>query len=270
MQWFENPAQYVNDTPLPAQMMPYNPALVRVYAEGRTEPGWGAEKFSDNHAKGVFGPARALRFYEKFGQPFAIIMRAMPLICVDIDGKNGGVETAQVLQLPPSLAETSKSGNGFHVYYYVPGMQWIDHRGYEEFPDMIGLVPGVDIKGTGVVYHHNTQLWNTLDVAPLPGALAELLGRARDIKRYTRAAAGGMAALDEDEKVIIWDGLLAQLASPKVGVEGKRNNRLYAIGSQMFASGVPNWDLKLFDRGLEVGSTPEKMTALIKNIEKYA
>ena len=166
--WFEE-EWYTDDSPLPEELIrtANDLSLVRVFSSGETQPGWGAESFVENFNAGAFRPERALRFYERYSEPFGIVMRSVDLICVDIDGKNGGLETAHILDLPETLAEKSKSGNGYHLFYKVYGM-WDEKYAYNEFPDVIKLIPGVDIKGTGIVYHYPQQRWNSRLIAPLP------------------------------------------------------------------------------------------------------
>ena len=61
--------------------------------------------------------------------------------------------------LPPTLAETSKSGDGYHLFYLVDE-EWDDEKGYGLLGDRIGIEQGVDIRATGCVYHHPQQRWN--------------------------------------------------------------------------------------------------------------
>jgi hypothetical protein len=269
MLWFEDNEQYKLDLPSPAQFGFEHLSLVKVYPNGKTQPGWGAKDFVANMEKGLFEPRKAIRFYEKYQQPFAFVMRSVPLICVDIDGKNGGMQIANALGLnQPTLAERSRSLNGYHLFYRMPYTSWTAGRGYDEFDDIIGLLPGIDIKGTGLVFHYPNQRWNEEDIQLLPPSLAELIGRARDVRRAARITKLGTQDLDEDELVIVHDQLRDEL-NKKVDI-GNRNNRLYAIGAQMFVTQYPSWDLALYDRGVELGLTLEEVTELIKNIEQYA
>lgn len=266
-QWFEDNTQYTIPE-LPAQIGKYPKlSLVRVYQSGKTQPGWGAKDFVENQKKNAFDSDVALNAFHKYSQPFGIVMRALPFICVDIDGKNGGVETARAMNLPRTLAERSKSGNGYHLFYRLPYTNWSDLRGFDEFPDIIGLVPGVDIKGTGIVFHYPNQLWNVLDIELLPPSLAVLIGQVREIKRYARLTREGALNLDEDELVILHDQLREELhARMEVG---HRNQKLYALGARMFSSRYPSWDIEVFNRGLELGLEISEVSELIKNIETY-
>src|SRR5690349_21418285 len=103
-QWFEKNDQYDQKIALPGQIQSYpRLSLIRLFSSGKTQPGWSAKKFVRNEEEGAFDPKRALKFYEKYNMPFAIVMRSVPLICVDIDGKNDGIKTARALGLPPTL-----------------------------------------------------------------------------------------------------------------------------------------------------------------------
>src|SRR5690606_23509761 len=101
------------------------------YEGGQTQRGWGLYRrrderdpadtgdkrepeFMPRYLRGEFLPRRALYAYEKGTSAFAIVMRSVSLVCIDIDGKHGGLEDASELgALPLTLAETSKSGTGF-------------------------------------------------------------------------------------------------------------------------------------------------------------
>ena len=273
MQWFEagNPnwgeEVYDIDEALPRQLTYDKLSLVRVNQNGSTQPGWGAREFMDSYAANRFDPQRSARFYEKYQQPFAYVMRSLPMVCVDIDGKNGGIQTAQVLDLPPTFAESSRSGNGYHLFYSIPYTRWHETLGYNEFPDVVGLIPGVDIKGTGLVFHYPSQRWNNRDVAKIPPSLAELIGRARDVRFESRITREGTGALDDEELLLLQDQLLNKLEG-KFPV-GERNNRLYKIGAQLAAAQVPDWEQHLYRRGAEIGLFPEEIDQLVKNITNY-
>src|SRR6188768_2327649 len=243
-QWFEENDQYQMVSSVPQQFNYDKLSLVKVYPSGKTQPGWGAKDFVVNQERGLFNPDKALEFYDRSGQAFAFVMRSIPLLCVDIDGKNGGIRTAEVLGLSQrTLAERSRSLNGYHLFYRVPYTNWNPVRGFDEFDDIIGLVPGVDIKGTGLVFHYPNQRWNTEDIQLLPPSLGELIGKVRAIRRATRITRLAAQDLDEDELVMLHDQLTDEL-NKKVDV-GSRNNRLYAVGAQMCVAGYPSWDLAL-------------------------
>jgi len=265
--WFEDRSQYTESTPIPKQIDYDKLSLIRVFESGKTQPGWGAQEFMQNYLNNAFDPQHAIRYFEKYHQPFAIVMRSVPLVCIDIDGKNGGIQTAKSLDLPPTLAETSKSGNGFHLFYRVPYSNWGSY-GFSEYPDIIGLLPGIDVKGTGVVFHYPTQQWNTLDVGMLPPTLMEHIGTVRDVRRAARVTATGVQDMSEDDLVVLWADLLKDLGK-KIEV-GNRNERLYALGARLFASGYQDWARKVFDRGIELGLSPEELNGVLENIEKYS
>ena len=270
-QWFENRSQYFDDSPLPEWLNTRysNLSLVRVYPEiEKVQPGWGAKEFVYNQSIGAFRPKRALNFYEKKRQPFAIVMRSVPYLCVDIDGKNGGIETCQVLNLTWTASEISKSGNGFHLFYSVPGAKWDKLKGYAEFPDLNGMIPGVDIRGTGLVYHYPGQLWNDVPPAPIPRTLEKLMEKVSVTRYQSRITRQGAMALDDDEKLILHDELREALAQRMP--QGTRNSRMYAIGAKMFAAGYPAWDIALYERGQEIGLEPQEILHIIKNIEMYS
>ena len=51
---------------------------------------------------------------------------------------------------------------------------------------------------------------------------------------------------------------------------GKRNNTLFAIGSEMKTAGVPDWDIRIGARAEELGLDADEVTKLVSNIETYA
>ena len=272
MQWFEDKTQYTEDTPVPLEITEkYGDRLdlARVYPNGKTQPGWNVKEYMENHDKGAFRPRRALRFFNKYNMPFGMLMRSVPLLGVDIDGKNGGIETSNALRLPRTLAETSKSGDGFHCVYSIPFTQWHELRGYDELPDLIGLIPGVDIKGTGLLFHYPGQMWNTRPIVPLPEKLFGLISGARDARRLRRLSRPTSAeTIDPDDLVIIHDQLKTELAG-RYAIGG-RNQKLFAIGAQMRTAGYPDWEQALYDRGEQIGLDLDEVTSIIQNIEAYA
>ena len=268
MVWYEDIQQY-EYAKLPDEIAKYPKlAVVKVYPSGKTQPGWGAKEFVENNERGLFDPQTNIAFAERNSFAYAIVMRSLPMVCVDIDGKNDGVRTARLLQLPRTLAERSKSGNGFHLFYRLPYATKTGDRGFAEIPDIVGLIPGVDIKGTGLVFHYPHQRWNNHPVLTIPPSLHDLLSNARDIKRTARVSRVGAANLDPDELVIVHDELKAKLM--KSIPHGTRNRKLYAIGAEMMTVNYPHWDIVLFERGLELGLEADEITEIINNIEKYA
>lgn len=247
---------------------PKGPALVRSWPNGKTDPGWGGDTFMEYYNRGDFNARRVLYGYERDKWAFALIMRSVSLIAVDIDGKNGGFEHAKKLMLPPTLAETSKSGNGYHLFYEVDDT-WDEAKGFGLLGDRIGFEQGVDVRGTGCVYHHKQQLWNDRPVAPLPKHLYEqLTNREQKIAATHARISSVLAASDDMEVLMLHDEILGRLAKP-IPV-GKRNNTLFAIGSEMRAAQVPEWDTKLYDRATELGLSGDETQKLIDNISKYA
>jgi len=247
---------------------PQGLALVRAWPDGRTDAGWGDEAFMAKYQADGFNARSVLYGYRKGKWAFAIIMRSLRLVAVDIDGKNGGLEHVKKLgALPPTLAETSKSGNGYHLFYEVDE-EWDEAHGFGSIRDRIGIEQGVDIRSTGCVYHHDTQRWNRRSVAPLPDYLKHLL-LAKQQERAHRAAtiATVLDSDDETEILLMHDALLTDLAKPIPA--GKRNNTLFAIGQQMKTAQVPDWETKLADRANEVGLAADEIDKLVTNVTRY-
>jgi hypothetical protein len=247
---------------------PQGVALVRAWPDGRTDPGWGEEQFMAKYQADGFNPRPVLYGYNKGKWAFAIIMRSVRLVCVDIDGKNGGLEHAKKLgALPPTLAETSKSGNGYHLFYLLEE-EWDDQLGFATLHDRIGIEQGVDIRATGCVYHHDTQRWNDRAPALLPDYLRTLLVTKQQ-QRASRAASvvAVLDSQDEMEILLMHDALLSDLAKPIPA--GKRNNTLFAIGQQLKLAQVPDWEKHIEDRATQVGLSTDEIDKLVGNIQKY-
>lgn len=276
--WWRNDEGYVHDSALPNHFVdaagPHGVALVRVYGE-RTQPGWGLngprgeEGFMPRYTKGEFLPRKSLHSYEKNADPFAIVMRSVRLIAVDIDGKNGGYDGGMKLgNLPVSLAETSKSGTGYHLFYATPDDLWDETLGFAQFSDRIGIEQGVDIRAVGCIFHHSTQRWNDAAPAPLPDYLAEML-RARDqrqlaaTERIVKIREGG----DIMEVLMLKDELITDLQKPIPA--GKRNTTLFAIGQKLREADVDGWDVLIKDRGIQVGLPDAEVDKIIENINRY-
>ena len=234
----------------------------------KTGPGWGREEFMGRYLKREFSPRRILFGYNKRQWNYAWIMRGSRLLCIDIDGKNGGLEYASQLGfLPPTAAETSKSGNGYHLFYLTDDT-WDDNDGFGRYRDHIGIVTGVDIRGAGCVYHYPTQRWNHRLPAALPTALAtKLLARSQERERQA-SNIKKVLALDPEEILLMQDAIITELTKPIPA--GKRNNTLFALGVKMRDAEIEDWDERLLDRGTELGLDDEELVKLIKNIEKYA
>lgn len=255
---------------------PNGVALVRAYDSGLTDPGWGltppkgsSEGFMPRYSRNDFAERRILYGYEKGKWNFAIVMRSLRLICVDIDGKNGGLEHASKLGLlPPTLAETSRSGDGFHLFYLVDD-EWHPEKGFGSLGDRIGIEQGVDIRATGCVYHYPQQRWNGRLLARLPKHMYELL-RNREQKIEARSAQirAIMEGDDELSQLMLQDELTSELNKPIPA--GKRNQTLFAIGCQLYTAAVPNWQSLIEDRATQLGLDGPEIEKLLRNIETYS
>ena len=62
--------------------------------------------------------------------------------------------------------------------------------------------------------------------------------------------------------------LKARLSNPIPA--GKRNNTLFAIGSDMKEAGIVDWDILVGARAEAVGLDPDEVVKLIGNIDRYA
>jgi hypothetical protein len=256
------------------QSGPNGVALVKAWPDGRTDHGWGLQGsegrdgFIPKYGRDEFNSRRVLYGYHKGRWAFAIIMRSVRMVCIDIDGKNGGLEHAKRLgMLPPTLAETSKSGNGFHLFYTVAD-DWKPDKGFAKLGDRIGIEQGVDIRATGCVYHHAQQRWNGRLLAPLPDHLYQVLhAREQKVAATTQRIAAVLDSGDELEIMMMQSELISELKKPIP--QGKRNNTLFAIGTQMKEAGVPLWQEPLSDRANELGLDGDEIAKLVSNIEKY-
>jgi len=281
MSWFENPEQFTDKTAIAPEIYDYagprGVALLDVYSQGRTTGGWGmvpgnSGTFMPNYEARKFDPRRRLIAFDAKDQPFAIVMRSLALVMVDIDrhlddGGADGFESAKELNLPVTLAETSKSGEGRHLFYSAPG-GWSPTEGYAPWEDAIGIVPGVDVRVVGCCYHYPTQRWNNELIAPLPQSVIDLL-EARKTRKTTQLnmLAATAAAPDTEEALIMQDALLQELAKPIPA--GKRNTSLFAIGVKLKLADVPKWDEKVLDRANEIGLDISEAEKIVGNIERY-
>ena len=268
--WRED--DYILDEATPEALLdeagPQGVAVVKAYPDGRTSAGWGEKDFMGNYNSKKFHPRRVMPGYVNGAWAFAFIMRSMRVVCLDIDGKNGGFDGARQLgMLPYTLAETSKSGNGYHLFFSVDD-DWDDQLGYASLADRIGIAPGVDFRGTGCVYHYDTQRWNQRPLAPLPQHLKEVLvarkqKQAEGLAKIVSTLAGG----DEEEILMMHDQLLADLDRPIE--DGKRNNTLFAIGTRMKLAELEGWELHIAMRANELGIEDDELEKLLNNVKTY-
>lgn len=273
--WWTQTSSYTESSLLPPIEIdhwagPLGTAYVQVYDDGSTAPGWGGKTFIDKYRKRGFHSRRAQAVYDRHDTPFALVMRSVSMICLDIDGKNGGIESATALNLPPTMAETSKSGNGYHLFYLVDDT-WNPTFGFERLRDRIGWRTGIDIRSVGCVYHYPSQRWNTLRPAPLPESLLMDLEQARDDIEARAAQINTLrASTDPDdhmEFLMLQTTIQSKLTAPIPA--GKRNNTLFAIGAEMKLAQITDWQTQVYDRAVEVGLADDEAEKLIKNIDRY-
>ncbi len=247
---------------------PEGPALVQYFPDtGKTGPGWGREQFMDSYRRQQFSPRRVLAGYDRGSHAFAFVMRASKLVCVDIDGKNGGLEYASQLGfLPPTIAEVSKSGTGYHLFYLVED-EWDPQDGFARYRDAIGVVPGVDIRGTGCVYHKHTQRWNGRSAAMLPEFLSTMLLERQNRRDRDSVHIKKTLELDIEEIIIMHAELLTELNKPIPA--GKRNSSLFAIGTKLKLAEVPDWEDEILRRAGEVGLDDDEAQKIVSNITAY-
>ena len=253
---------------------PKGVALVRAWPSGITDKGWGLQGrdgedgFMPRYTRGEFNHRRVVFGYNRGKWNFAFVMRSVRLVCIDIDGKNGGLEHAKKLgMLPLTMAETSKSGDGYHLFYTYEE-EWHPDKGYGGLSDRIGIEQGVDVRATGCVYHYPTQRWNRREPVPLPKHLTELLlHREQKITAETERITKVLDAGDDMEVLMMQDQLIDELNKPIP--TGKRNNTLFAIGTKMKQAQVPDWEEKVADRAQQVGLDIDEINKLTDNITRY-
>ncbi len=268
--------QYVIDQAVPEQFTelagPGGIALVRAWSNGKTDPGWGMSStpnFMENYTANKFRLRQVVFGYERGKWAFAFVMRSMKLVCLDIDGKNGGLLHAGKLgMLPKTLAETSKSGDGYHLFYATSADVWDDKLGFAQFSDRIGLEQGVDLRSVGCVYHYPQQRWNKQPIAELPQHLADRLSiRAQQTSATTDEIIKLLNAEDPLEVALMQNKMIEDLNKPIPA--GRRNTTLFAIGSQMCLAKVPFWDELVRRRAVSVGLDADEADKLVDNIIKY-
>lgn len=278
MSWWETDT-YKVDAIVPKEFLkaagPSGVACVRAYDDGKTAPGWGMKPdkngftFMDNYQAGRFDPQIAKIGMLSGRWSFAFVMRSMSLVCIDIDGKNGGMENVGKLGLlPETLAETSRSGNGYHLFYKVSDDVWNDKLGFAMFNDRIGIVPGVDVRALGCVYHVKQQRWNDRPIAELPPTLkASLQAKQAQVDDDVKVITALLDSGDRDEILVMQHTLVQDLKKPIP--QGRRNTTLFAIGTQMKIADVKDWDELLYLRGRQVGLDKREADKIVENVKKY-
>ena len=253
--------------------------LVRAWKDGTTDPGWGlwrqdegaeSQGFMWKYKHAVFRTSPIVHGYSNGRWNFAFVMRSVRLVCIDIDGKNGGLEHAK--QARDAAAHAGRDQQERRrlppVLRHVRGRRGIHVKGYAQFADRIGLEQGVDLRATGCVYHHPQQRWNGREIVELPAHLKTRL-------TAPHAAGRGAHVLDrEDDRGtgsggdrIMHDALMDDLKKPIPA--GRRNNTLFAIGDQMKMAQVPDWESQVYDRAIQLGLDDEEASKLVLNIRKY-
>ena len=255
---------------------PNGVALLRAYQSGMTQKGWGlqppkgeSDAFMPRYTRGEFLPRRALFGYDKGETGFAFVMRSMKVLVIDIDGKNGGLEHATELgNLPLTLSETSKGGNGYHLFYETDEVWDEAELGYAGFPDQIGIVQGVDIRAVGCVYHWQQQRWNNRPIAKLPTWLADrMLERQKQRLAAAAKITNAVASQDPEELMLMQSDLEDELKKPIAA--GKRNTSLFAIGNKMKVAGITHWEGLIRARAADIGLEQDEIEKLIRNITRY-
>lgn len=273
MHWFQS-EKYLDDSIIPdwlgqATYGPNGIATVKVYDDGRTSKGWGAEQFMENY--------RANRFNEQIAKigaltgrwNFAFVMRSMSAVCIDIDGKNNGFENVGKLgMLLPTLAETSKSGNGYHLFYATPWDWWDSDKGFAGLRDRVGLYPGIDIRAVGCVYHYPGQQWNDRPLADLPDYLwTKWTSQEETALAEAEVIRNVLANGDDDEVLVMQDALATDLAKPIPA--GRRNTTLFAIAAKMKAAHYPDWEELIYKRAKALGLDSDEASKIVGNVTKY-
>ena len=272
-QWWWKNDTFNNTDIIPEQMHdfagPKGIATLRVFNNGATQSGWSREKFMKNYLADKFNHKKTDNYFRYAKLPFAFLMRSMSLICIDIDAKNGGLEHAHKFlgNAGRTLAETSKSGDGLHLFYSVPD-EWDAFLGFSRFPDFIGIEQGVDIRSIGCVYHYPSQRWNDAPIRTLPKYLREKLERyAAKRETHSQEHVSRVNHATADELLLIVNQLEDELK--KDIPEGRRNSTLFAIGLKMRDAQMENWRELVARRALEVGLPKDEIVRLTNNIGTY-
>jgi len=249
---------------------PLGLAYTQVNPDGSTAPGWGGAQFMGKYRKRGFDVRRALAVHEKKGTPFALVMRSTKMVCLDIDGKNGGIDSAAMLNLPETLAETSKSGNGYHLFYMVDDT-WSPSFGFERLRDRIGWRTGIDVRAVGCVYHYSSQQWNTKAPVPMPEhILIDLETQSQAVTEKREHLLALSTSTDPDDQLefmMLQTTIESRLSEPIPS--GKRNNTLFAIGAEMKAAQILGWEQQVYDRATQLGLDDAEAEKLVGNIRKY-
>ena len=262
-QWFLD-EDYVNVMPnvlFNQYAGPDGVATIGIYASGKSQPGWGEVDFMRNYTLGKF------HAFDNGKTEYAYVMRSLSMLVVDIDGKNDGEEYAKLLNLPPTLAETSKSGNGYHLWYLLPD-NWDPDKGFARLSDRLALVQGVDIRVTGCVFHYPQQRWNSRDVTVAPDHLINRI----EVRESMHATPAQIKKLVDDDDTVEIKRLISEaLQSLEKNIQpGRRNQTLFAIGSQLYLLGYADWQDKIREEAEEVGLDQEETDKIIRNIPVYA
>ena len=274
MWWSED--EYTEDVVIPDAFIgrtgPKGIAIVREHPNGKTDPGWGMRSkpgFMENYERNLFAPTTWVNGYRGGAWSLAYVMRSLQMVCIDIDGKNGGLEhVGRLGMLPYTLAETSRSGNGYHLFYATSEDTWSSEFGFAGYRDRIGIQQGVDLRATGCVFHHRSQRWNNRELAELPQHLKDLLQQGyQKADAMVATIANTLATEDPDQIVVMQDALVDDLGKPIP--LGRRNNTLFAVGTQMMLAKVPDWEDRVHARAVAVGLDRMEASKLVMNIEKY-
>jgi hypothetical protein len=171
------------------------------------------------------------------------------MLVVDIDPRNGGVESFKDLELlydfPLTQAQVT-AGEGMHRIYDRPEHTWIKNS-------TSAIAPGVDIKGDGgqivlpgSTINGNSYRWAKHN-APRVMAPDWLLDLAKSAKRRPKSENAGKRLIEETEAGIeAAETWLANHAPD--AVQGKRDNTAYKVAA------------KLYDYGLVKATVEEMLT----------
>lgn len=269
--WWEDDTYTVTDA-VPDQLLdfagPKGIAFVTVFERDDkvyTTRGWGVSDpkkpgFTLKYSKGFF----AREQHVQPDKPFAIVMRSLRLVCIDIDGKNkGDISARRILgNTPRTLAERSKSGTGWHLFYYIEDT-WNPRLGYASVPDKINFEPGIDLRGTGCVYHYPQQRWNDAEIAQLPPHLLERFLAIAEVRAEQKQLA---VYATEEERLLAAAEYLSRLQRPVR--EGSRNNTLFAVGCALKGINLHDWQKHIFTAGLDWGLDTQELNHLIRSVER--